>query len=317
MSTRPPADSRPDTALGVALIAGSAIAYSTAGFFTRLIHTDLWTLIFWRGVFSGAFLLVVAFARDRRRGVDAFRSLDLAGWSAAAFSTAAMFCYLAALRSTSVADVAIIYGTAPFVTAAIVLVILGERTSRPALWCGALALVGVALMFGGSDFPEDAGGDLLAFAMTVLMALTIIAARRSRGASSLPIAALSSLASSAIAAPLAHPGSPGPSQLAQRVLFGVTQLGLGLLLLTAGTKRLSAARVALVGGLDVPLAPVWVWLAFGEAPGPATIAGGLLVIAAVALNARLEQSPPPADTTSDRHALDTVDVDRERRRLTG
>ena len=44
--------------------------------------------------------------------------------------------------------------------------------------------------------------------------------------------------------------------------------------------------MALVGGLDVPLAPIWVWIAFGETPAPTTVAGGVIVIAAVILNAR-------------------------------
>ena len=162
---REPAGGDGDTAAGVALIAGSAVAYSSAGFFTRLIHVDLWTLIFWRGAFSTAFLLAVAHAQHRRQTVGAFRSLDRAGWIAAGFSTAAMLCYLAALRNTTVADVAIVYGTAPFVTAAVALVALGERSTRATLLCSLLALAGVVLMFGGSRFPASLGGDALAFAM--------------------------------------------------------------------------------------------------------------------------------------------------------
>ncbi len=263
-----------DTARGVVLIAGSAVAYSSAGFFTRLIHVDLWTLIFWRGLSSTLFLLVAGYVQHRRQTIASFRSLDGAGWVAAAFSTAAMFCYLGALRNTSVADVAIIYGTAPFVTAALALLVLRERATRITLLCSVLALAGVVLMFGGSHFPRDIRGDLLALGMTALMAFMIISIRRSRSASSLPIAAISSLASSIIAAPLAHPAKPTGLQLAELALFGISQLGLGLLLLTAGTRRLSASRVALIGGLDVPLAPIWVWLAFAETPSPPATTGG-------------------------------------------
>lgn len=283
-----------DSGRGVVLIAGSAVAYSTAGFFTRLIHVDLWTLIFWRGLFSTAFLLGVARVQYGRLALQPFRGLDRWGWVAAGFSTAAMFCYLAALRSTSVADVAIIYGTAPFVTAAVALIVLGERTTSVTFWCSAMALTGVALMFGGSTVSHAIDGDGLALGMTVLMALMIIATRRSRSASSLPIAAISSLASSIVAAPLAHAARPHLGQLAELALFGITQLGLGLLLLTAGTKRLSASRVALIGGLDVPLAPIWVWIAYAETPSPATVAGGLTVIAAVILNTLLSSSRQPA-----------------------
>jgi len=35
--------------LGTALLVASAIAYSSAGFYTRLIQVDVWTVLFWRG----------------------------------------------------------------------------------------------------------------------------------------------------------------------------------------------------------------------------------------------------------------------------
>ncbi len=272
-----------DSSLGVILIAGSAVAYSTAGLFTRLIHVDLWTLIFWRGLFSGAFLLSVGRAQRGRRWAEHLRRMDRWGWTAVGFSTAATFCYLGALRHTTVADVAIIYGTAPFVTAGIALIVLRERTHVVTLLCSTLALGGVALMFGAAHPGRAMTGDLLAVAMTVLMAMMIIATRQSTSAS-LAIAASSSLASSLIAVPLGHITAPDLLQYAELALFGVTQLGLGLLLLTAGTRRLSASQAALVGGLDVPLAPIWVWIAYAEIPSRATIAGGLTVIVAVILN---------------------------------
>ena len=41
---------------GVTLVVLSAFAFSTAGFFTRLIDTDVWTMLFWRGLFGGLFI---------------------------------------------------------------------------------------------------------------------------------------------------------------------------------------------------------------------------------------------------------------------
>src|SRR5689334_695150 len=42
--------------LGGLLIIVSAMAYSLAGFFTRLIPLDAWTLLFWRGIYGGLFI---------------------------------------------------------------------------------------------------------------------------------------------------------------------------------------------------------------------------------------------------------------------
>lgn len=43
--------------LGV-LVTTSTLAFSTTGFFTRLITVDAWTILFWRGLFGALFLAV-------------------------------------------------------------------------------------------------------------------------------------------------------------------------------------------------------------------------------------------------------------------
>ena len=72
-----------------------------------------------------------------------------------------------------------------------------------------------------------------------------------------------------------------PVELGLLVLFGVTQFGLGLLLLAFGTPLVSATRGALIGVLQTPLATLWVWWAFAEQPAVLTLVGGAIVLAAV------------------------------------
>ena len=57
----------------------------------------------------------------------------------------------------------------------------------------------------------------------------------------------------------------------------------GLPLFTLGARLLPAIETALIGSLEAPLAPLWVWLLFNETPAAATIGGGLMVVAAVIL----------------------------------
>ena len=58
---------RDRSVMGTVLVVGSAVAYSSAGFFTRLIDLDTATLMFWRGLFAGLFMsawIVIAYGRD-------------------------------------------------------------------------------------------------------------------------------------------------------------------------------------------------------------------------------------------------------------
>jgi drug/metabolite transporter (DMT)-like permease len=147
----------------------------------------------------------------------------------------------------------------------------------------------VAVMAGGALPEGRLLGDLLAFAMTALMALVMVLIRRKRGVSMLPAVCLSTFLCAAIVVPWARPLAVGGHDLFLLALFGSTQFGLGLLLLTVGMRLVSAPRAALINALDTPLAPLWVWLAFGETPAGATIAGGLIVMAAVVGDIGLKQ----------------------------
>jgi drug/metabolite transporter (DMT)-like permease len=268
-------------ARGDLLVLASALAFSTAGYFTRLIQQDVWTVLFWRGVFGGLFIAFYLVWRHRGATLDAIRSVGRVGVFAAICSTAATICFVNALRQTTVADVNIIYATAPFITAALAWLWTGAREPASTLLASLVALAGVAIMFDVARLDGHLIGDLLAITMTVLMSTMMVVIRRHRHVSMLPAACLSAFLSAIAVLPVAHPATAFGPGFIWFVLFGTMQFGLGLLLLTMGTRLVSATRAALIGALEVPVACVWVWLAFGEVPPFASFVGGAIVMLAV------------------------------------
>jgi drug/metabolite transporter (DMT)-like permease len=277
--------------LGALLTAASAVAYSTAGFFTRLIPLDAWTILFWRGVFGGLFLAAWIVWQERKATLEAFRAIGTLGLACAACSTLATICYINALQRTSVADVTVIFATAPFATAALAWLWTGERQSRGTLLASLVALLGVALTVEAARSEGRLLGDVLALGMTLLMAMMMVIVRATRARSMLPAACLSAFGLAVIVAPLAHTTLPADINALYLVLFGTTQFGLGLLLLTTGTRLISATLSALINNLEVPLAPAWVWLAFGETLSPAVWGGGALIVAAILGDLLLRRQP--------------------------
>ncbi len=274
------------------IVAAAAMFFSTAGLFTRLIAADSWTLLFWRGVFGG--LLMVACIAWRTRGTTwaTFAAMGRAGLLVAGCSTAATICFVTALRATTVADVTIIYAAAPFAAAGIAWVWTRERPGGATLAASGLALIGVVVMCGGAPSGGHLPGDLLALGMTVLMALMMVVIRRNRHVSMLPAACLSAFACAAVVWPLSHPLGVTTTDFVLLGLFGTTQFGLGLILLTLGSRLMSASRASLLANLELPFAPLWVWLAFGDRPAQSTYVGGGLVCAAVLLDLLADQMRP-------------------------
>lgn len=268
-------------ARGEMLVLASVLAFSTAGYFTRLIQQDVWTMLFWRGVCGGLFIAGYIAWCHRGRTLDAIRAVGWIGLLVAACSTIATICFINALRLSTVADVNIIYATAPFIAAALAWLWSGTRERRSTLFASLLALCGVAVMFGAARLEGHLFGDLLAVAMTVLMSTMMVVIRQHRQVSMLPASCLSAFLSAIAVLPIAHPAAAIGPQFIWFVLFGTTQFGLGLLLLTLGSRYISASRSALISALEVPLACIWVWLAFGEVPSAASFAGGAIVMVAV------------------------------------
>jgi drug/metabolite transporter (DMT)-like permease len=284
--------------LGTIVLAASAVAYSTAGFFTRLIPVDAWTLLFWRGVFAGLFIFGVIAWAERGRVVQAWCAIGRDGLVIALCSAVATVCFLNAMRLSAVADVMVIDATIPFLTAGIAWLVIGEREDKATLLATLAALAGVGVMAGPAITGGRWLGDLLALCMALLMSTVLVLIRRKRSISMLPAVGLSAFLCAALVLPFAHPLSVDAGELGLLALFGTTQFGMGLLLLALGTPLVSATRGALIGVLQTPLGTLWVWLAFSETPAVATLVGGGVVLAAVvadiALHARAMGSSPQA-----------------------
>ena len=267
--------------LGTLLLLASATAYSSAGFFTRLIHVDAWTLLFWRGLFGGSLLAMVVAVQQRGRLWQSIRVMGWEGALVAVCSAVATMCFLNAMRLTAVADVMVIDAAIPFITAALAWAILGERESLFTLGATAVAFAGMAVMAGPAVAGGHMAGDALAFAMATLMSLVIVLIRRNRGVNMVPAVCGSAILCALLVSPFASPLQVDGESLGLLVLFGVSQFGLGLLLLAFGTPLVSATRGALLGVLQTPLGTLWVWLAFAEQPAALTLIGGAIVLVAV------------------------------------
>ncbi len=136
-------DIRRQQYLGIALVALSAIAWSTAGFFTRLIQVDPWTMLFWRGAFGGLFIGAFIVWRFQGQTVNVFRSLGWNGFFIAVCVTLAMIPFIPALKLTAVANVMIINATLPITAALLAWVWLDERVSGVTLLGGLMSLCGL------------------------------------------------------------------------------------------------------------------------------------------------------------------------------
>ncbi|OCW59558.1 DMT family transporter [Hoeflea olei] len=262
---------------GVLLVTAGTALWSLAGLFVRAIDLGLWDLVFWRSVFAGLCLIAIALARPG----EATR-FGWPGCLAAGLSAAAMFCYIAALTLTTVANVLIIYATLPFVTAALAWTIGREVASRRLLVASTLSLAGIGLVAGTSLTATDIAGNMLAFAMTVSFGALLIVTRRQRSLNIVHVNAAGAALCAAAVFPFSSGRLPEIDALVLIFLLALLTTALAFLLFLAGGRHVASSESALIALLDVVLGPLWVWMAFAEDPGRGAVSGGSIVIASVA-----------------------------------
>ena len=266
---------------GIALVAAASVVWSTGGLFVRFLDLDLWTMQAWRALFSALSLLVVVIIDKGGEAPKAFYDMGRLGLLAAPVAAVSMICFVAALKLTTVANAMVIYATVPFVAAAVAYLWVREKIERRTLIASLGALFGIAIMAGSATRPSDLAGNALSFLMTLSFAVLLVMARRYPSMAMAPINALGALLCALFCFPFVPSGMPSASEMLVLAIFGATTTGFAYLLFLNGGRLIPSSEAGLVGLLDVPLAPLWVWLVFGEEPTFSALIGGAIALAAV------------------------------------
>ena len=279
---------KPQAAL-IALAAAAAL-WSLGGLLIKLVQLPSLSVAGYRSLISALFLIAVC-------GRPAWPATT-PGRLAPFFYAAMVMLFVSATKLTSAANAILLQYTAPVWVALLAPRFLNEPTKRADWFTLAAVLGGMTLFFLDSLGPGALIGNLAALASGVAFASLIISLRMRTGASSSGPAIFGNIVAFVLCLPWCLANPPTRVEDVLGLLFlGVAQLGLSYLLYGWAVRRVSALVAVLVPLIEPLLNPIWVALALGELPGPWSIAGGLIVLAAVTLRSlaglRRQEIPQP------------------------
>jgi drug/metabolite transporter (DMT)-like permease len=302
-------------ALGFLLVIVSACSFGSGALFAKPVYAagvDWLTLLAWRFLFaavlSWAWLLLIQRNRRALAGISRRRVLLLLGLGVLYVGNSAT--YFAALETVPASLAALIVYLYPVLVAVLTLR-FGRRLRGGRAWVAlALATAGVALAVGGIDpaaVPPTAGLLLTVASPLIYAAWIVIAARvggergeREHAAGEpesdreetepAPAVALmmtatavvywiAAFATSRPVDPRDVPGEAWPGLLG----VGVISAALAVQAFYAGSRRIGAARAALVSTVEPVYTITLATLLFGERLTLVQVLGGVLVIGAVLL----------------------------------
>jgi drug/metabolite transporter (DMT)-like permease len=278
-------------AVGAACAVGAAAAFSTAGVIVRRVELLAWDVSFWRSL-----LMMLAIAPlllwQRRETWIAVRNGGASLVASGIALAGSMVAFILALGLAPVANVLIMFGATPFITALLARLILAEPLHRHTLVAMAIGASGLAMSVAGSLRSGAALGMAVSFIVVLCISANYVIVRRRRDVGMTPSLALAGLFAALVSLPFADPSAVTAHDLPWLLALGPGQLAAGLLLYIASLKRIPAGRAALLGLLELVLGPIWVWLFDGERPGDLTLLGGAVVIGSAATNVWLDSRRP-------------------------
>ncbi|OJT98296.1 MAG: hypothetical protein BGN83_02315, partial [Rhizobium sp. 63-7] len=244
---------------------------------------DNWTIVFWRCLFAGLFLIAFMLVRDGPAGTARlFRNMGWPGITVGLCFMIAATCFIIAISHTTIANVLLLGAGVPLFAALITWICFRQRVSL-FTWCAiALVIVGVSVMVSGSFTGAVSPiGDALALLIAVVFALATVITRRYPHVRMTPATCFGCLAASAFAATQASSLAVTTGELGLLFVFGAFNLGLGMMLFAMGARLIPSALAALLGTAETMLGPVWVAIIHGEIPALRTVIGGLLILVAL------------------------------------
>jgi len=281
-------------------VLGAALLFSTGGAAIKGTSLTAFQVAGFRsGVAALALLLLLP---EARRGFG--RGL----LPAAAAYAATLVLFVTATKLTTSAAAIFLQSTAPLWVLVLSPVLLHERVRRRELPFVALAALGLVLVFLGSRDPAATAprpglGNAIALASGLAYGLLILTMRGLARAGadqdrSMPAMVMGNALAFAACLPFALPlEGTGRDALAIGYL-GVVQIGLAYWLFTRGLRALRAIEVSLLALLEPVLNPLWTWLLHDERPSPLALAGGAVMLAALAARSLLDRPAPSAPSAA-------------------
>lgn len=269
-------------AIGLALVFVSAMSWSTAGLFTRVVSTDIPTTVFWRAVIGCICVLFIFLAMRRPKRISEAWRFRLGEAVVALFSALGMTCFISAFFYTSIANVSFIYGAMPLVTMLMAWLILHDAITPTAIVATLFSCLGASiLVWGGQNF-NDMLGIALALLATLFMASITISAKFFPETDAMKATYLSAFIAAVFMLPFATLFPVSLQDMAWLTLYGFVNIGLGFGVYILGVARIPALAAALISLSEIPFAPVWAYLLFNEQLTlPIVIGGSLILLASV------------------------------------
>jgi drug/metabolite transporter (DMT)-like permease len=203
---------------------------------------------------------------------------------AAALAYASMMIFfVAATKYTTAANAILLQYTAPIFVALLGAWLLKEKPKAVDWVTIFVVICGMVLFFVESIDTRGVLGNIFGLLSGISYAVFTVFMRMQKDGSPIGSVILGNAITAVVGVPFIFTALPDTKGWVSLIILGVIQLGIPYILFSIAIKKARAIEASLITMIEPILNPVWVSFIIGEIPGILSIAGGSIVIAAVAI----------------------------------
>ena len=293
----------PNRSVGVPLVMIAGVCWSTSGIIYRLIeNASPWQVLFYRSFALFVMLSVWLGIKNRKNFFSLFsNSIGLSLTGGVCLGTA-FTTYILALENTSVPKAMFILAAAPFITAFLGRIILGETITGITWLCMMVSAIGLGVMVWEEISLGKGLGEFFALCAALGFSCMTISLRANHTNDLLPTIFLASITATIIAFFMMIIRSDVFIIQTMDWIYssgmGIFQVGLGFLLFTSGARHLKAVELTMLSLTEIITGPLLVWVFLDETPSKATLSGGALILSSIVVLAVLGSNSKEENSTA-------------------
>jgi drug/metabolite transporter (DMT)-like permease len=281
----------------VVLTVVAAALNSAGGIIVRNLESATeWQVVFWRCATLAAAITGIVLARHRHALRAQLRRIGPWSLLGGAFYGVTLIGYVLALTNTTVANADFTMSSIPVFTALFAWIALRERAHMRTILAIMASIVGIGLMVGDGIAEGTVLGNAMAILAAMSFACFVVVLRKANAIDMLPTAAVGAILA-AIAAAIMTGGEVSVSgqDFVLCLVWGAVLSCAAHFLIVTTSRALPGAELTLLLLIEFILGPAWVWLFIDEQPSVTTLAGGAIVLTAVAgyAAASMRRGTPP------------------------
>jgi drug/metabolite transporter (DMT)-like permease len=271
----PPSLSRSAVDRGRLLVLASALLWSLAGVFIKVLDVPPLTIVLYRSLFASLVFLPFIKRSDWRLNLPAVVSVVC--------YTAALTAFVSANKLTTAANAIVLQYTAPVFVFLYSRIVLGETISKLTGLAFGLSMAGVGIISLDSAGEPEITGVLVALLSGLFFAAYMVNLQRTKTISPVYLTWLNNFMCALILLPIVKSRlALSPTDGMLLAVMGAVQLGLPYYLFSKGLKSVSLQEASLIALIEPVLNPLWVAAVIGEIPSAATMAGGGMIVVGLA-----------------------------------